>query len=252
MKKLHIDIETAPNTAHVWGLFKQNVAISQLMESSYVMCYAAKWDGEKKVIYHKHTDKNFLSDLWDLLDEADIVVHYNGTKFDIPTINKELAVAGYMPPSPYKQVDLLRVARQRFKFPSNKLDYVAQQFGLGSKHAHEGHVLWVKCMNGDKQAWDTMKKYNMQDVVLLEKLYARMLPWIDNHPNVALYREDTGRPTCPNCGGVHVHKCGVAATNTQLYQRYRCKDCGTPIRGRSTILPKERRANILTQERQGS
>jgi len=43
MKILFCDIETAPNLAYVWGLYDQNVAISQMVNSGYVLCWAANW-----------------------------------------------------------------------------------------------------------------------------------------------------------------------------------------------------------------
>jgi hypothetical protein len=77
----------------------------------------------------------------------------------------------------------LKVVRQHFRFPSNKLDYVAQELGLGSKEKHEGFELWVKCMQRDLAAWQKMEKYNIQDVILLEKLYTTLLPWIISTPS---------------------------------------------------------------------
>lgn len=234
MKILHLDIESSPNTAHVWGLWQQNVSINQLMESSYVLCYAAKWNDNEEIIFdsvHQSKPKKMLKGIHDLLNEADAVVHYNGTKFDIPTLNKEFILYGYNPPSPYKQIDLLRVVRSNFRFPSNKLDYVAQRLGLGKKHEHEGHELWVKCMNGDKDAWKRMEDYNVQDVVLLEQLYHKLLPWIKNHPNQNLFSEYV---VCPTCGSNHLQKRGTAISTTGIYQRYQCKSCGSWSQGTKT------------------
>ena len=203
MKLLFLDIETSPNTAHVWGLWQQNVGLSQLRESSRVMCWAAMWAGDDEVNFssENHTShKNMIKAAHSLLDEADAVCHYNGKKFDMPTLNKEFLKHGLLPPSPYKQIDLLRVARSQFRFPSNKLDYVAQQLGLGKKVAHEGHELWIKCMAGDKDAWARMEEYNINDVLLLEKVYDRLLPWINNHPNMSYTKSEY---VCPTCGGDH-------------------------------------------------
>jgi len=226
LKILLLDIETSPNLAHVWGLWQQNVGLNQLLESSYTMCWAAKWLGEKEVFFDSvHVSKplKMLKGIYDLLNDADAVIHYNGTKFDIPTLNKEFLLNGYTPPAPYKQIDLLRVARSQFRFPSNKLDYVAQRLGLGKKTDHEGHTLWVKCMNKDPIAWKTMEKYNKQDVVLLEAVYNRMLPWIKHHPNHNLYQTDD---VCPSCSSVNIARRGVATSTIGVYQRYRCGDCG--------------------------
>lgn len=227
MKILLLDIESSPNTAHVWGLWQQNVSINQLMESSYVLCYAAKWYGDKEVMFdsvHKSRPKTMLKGIHRLLNDADAVVHYNGTKFDIPTLNKEFLLHSFNPPSPYKQIDLLRVVRSNFRFPSNKLDYVAQRLNLGKKHEHEGHELWVKCMNGDKDAWKRMEKYNIQDVVLLENLYGHLLPWIKSHPNHNLFSDGH---VCPNCSSSSLQRRGTAISATGTYQRYQCRSCGT-------------------------
>jgi len=235
LKILLLDIESSPNTAHVWGLWQQNVSINQLMESSYVLCYAAKWLGQKDVLFdsvHQSRPKTMLKGIHALLNDADAVVHYNGTKFDIPTLNKEFLLHSFNPPSPYKQIDLLRVVRSNFRFPSNKLDYVAQRLGLGKKHEHEGHELWVKCMNGDKDAWKRMEKYNIQDVVLLESLYGTLLPWIKSHPNHNLFLDGH---RCPNCASTNLQRRGSAISTTGAYQRYQCRDCGTWSQGTKPI-----------------
>ena len=227
MNILLLDIETAPNTAHVWGLWQQNVSINQLMESSYVMCWSAKWLGDNNIFFssvHGQSPKRMLKQIHSLLNMADAVIHYNGSKFDIPTLNKEFLLYGMPPPAPYKQIDLLKVARNQFKFPSNKLDYVAQALGLGAKTKHIGHELWIRCMNNDDEAWEMMEEYNINDVQLLEKVYHRMLPWIRGHINYSLYSDD--RRVCPNCGSPNLQKRGFHHTLSSRFQRYMCKECG--------------------------
>lgn len=235
MKILLLDIESAPNTAHVWGLWQQNVGITQLMESSYILCWAAKWLGEDEILFdsvYASSTKRMLKRIHKLLEEADAVVHYNGTKFDIPTLNKEFLLYGMAPPAPYQQIDLLRTARNRFKFPSNKLDYVAQALGVGKKSAHIGHELWVKCMNDDPDAWKMMETYNKNDVILLEQVYRKLLPWIKGHANHSLY---SGTLVCPNCASSNYNRRGFAYTSSSSYQRYQCKDCGNWFKGGKTM-----------------
>jgi DNA polymerase elongation subunit (family B) len=226
---LFLDIETAPNLAHVWGVWQQNVGVNQIMESSYVLSWAAKWLGSKEVMFmslHTTTSKRMIRSVHKLLNEADVVVHYNGTKFDIPTLNKEFLQHGLVPPAPFKEIDLLKTVRQRFRFPTNKLEYVVNALGLGSKHKHPGHEMWIGCMHGDPMSWKEMEKYNVQDTVLLEALYGKLRPWIKNHPNYSLY-SDGGGQLCPNCGGTHLQRRGMARTAASLYIRYHCQDCGT-------------------------
>lgn len=247
MKILLLDIETAPNLVHVWGLFQQNVAINQIQASGYVLCWAAKWYGQDEVLFdsvHQSKPKKMLKGIYKLLDQADVVVHYNGTKFDIPTLNKEFVLQEMTPPAPYKQVDLLRTARGQFRFTSNKLDYVAQVLGLGKKFKHAGHELWVKCMAGDSESWATMEAYNRQDVVLLEKVYDRLMPWIKSHPNHGVH-DEPGIPVCPNCGHHHLQRRGVARTVSNIYARYQCMKCGTWSREPHSELQKEDRGIIM-------
>jgi DNA polymerase elongation subunit (family B) len=239
MKILLLDIETAPNTAYVWGLWKQNISISQIVDSSSMLCWAAKWLDEPEVMFSSILmgKKGMLKEIHKLLDQADAVVHYNGSRFDIPTLNKEFLEAGMSPPSPYAQIDLLRTARQQFRFPSNKLDYVGQALKLGKKVKHEGFELWIKCMNKDKEAWERMEEYNIQDVVLLEQVYHKFLPWIKNHPNKALH--DESEHSCPSCGSHKIQKRGYNVTAGGKYQRYQCQACGTWSAERKTEKIKE-------------
>lgn len=243
MNILFIDIETTPMTAYTWGLWQQNVSLSQIIDSTEMMCFGARWYGEKKVHFkslHHHGKQEMLDSVHKLLDEADVVVGWNSASFDSKHLKRELLEAGMMPPSPYKDMDLMRTVKSQFRFPSNKLDYVAQKLGVGAKVQHSGFELWVKCMANDKKAWAEMKKYQIQDVNLLIDLYEKLKPWIKNHPNVALY--DGLEDGCTNCGSAHLQKRGVERTASSSYQRYQCQDCGKWLRGTSLISKTAKRS----------
>ena len=237
-KILAIDIETAPHTAYVWGLFKQTVPISRLVDTGRVMCFAWKWLREQggvqfasEAMYSRDV---LLKRAHDLLDEADIVVTYNGKKFDIPTLNKEFFEHGYAPPAPYKQVDLYRTARSQFRFASNKMDHLAHELGIKTKIRHQGFDLWVQCMEKDPKAWKTMERYNKRDVLILDKLYNLMLPWIKDHPNVNLFHDDPEKHllSCPSCGSDKVQSRGFATSKSFKYRRFQCTSCGSWSRDR--------------------
>lgn len=230
MKILFPDIETAPNTAYVWGLFKENIPLQRLVNSGYVLCWAAKWLGEPDIMFSSRQNGNhyeMLKSIHGLLDEAEVVVHYNGTKFDIPTLNKEFILHDLPPPSPYKQIDLLGVARRQFRFTSNKLEHVAEALQITKKVKHRGFELWIDCMRDDPEAWIQMADYNIGDVTTLEELYYKLRPWIPNHPNVALY--DGG--LCPVCGHDKIHHRGEYVTQAAVYERFQCQGCGKWLRG---------------------
>lgn len=224
-KILLLDIETSPNLVYTWGLWNQNIGLNQIEETSKVICFSAKWLGGAKrdTEFYSIQDKpgEMVKAAWRLLDEAHAVMHYNGSSFDIPHLNREFLEAGLGPPSHYANIDLYRVIK-KFKFQSRKLEHVSRQLGLEGKVQHEGFNLWRQCMSGDPKSWAKMERYNRRDVTLMEDLYELMLPWIPNLPNHRLYNPNAG---CPRCGSTHVQKRGVLRTSTSLFQQYQCQKC---------------------------
>lgn len=251
-----MDIETAPNVSYTWGLYEQNVSLEQLIESGYILSWSCKWIGSDKVYFdsiynHKKEfkanpkdDSTIMKTLWTFLDEADIIVGHNGDGFDLKWINTSLVKYGFKPVSPYKTIDTLTVARRHFKFQSNKLEYIANFFGIGSKYKHPGFPMWKDCMNGKQEAWTNIEKYNKHDVYLLEGIYHKLKPFMNNHPNLALYG-DLSDKLCPVCLSKNIHKDGIATTNMNKYQRYECNDCGKNFRGNKSLLTKEQKENLL-------
>lgn len=223
-----IDIETAPMTTHNWGLFNQNIGLSQVIEPSRVLGFGAKQlDKPVKWFSEFHHSRDAMVDAaWNIYNESDVLIHFNGTSFDLPWLRREFVLAGKPPPSPVLEIDLVRVVRKQFRFESNKLQNVSTMLGLAGKLSHSGHQMWVDCLNGDAKAWNLMRRYCKQDVVLTEQLYYRLRPWITNHPSLALMAGET-RPTCTNCSSLNLTKQGLRHTAQSSYQRYQCQDCGS-------------------------
>ena len=225
---LILDIETKPNRVFTWGLWDQNIGLSQIIEPGGTICFAAKWYGETKVHFasdHHDGHDEMVAAAWRLMDEADIIVGYNHRSFDVKHLHAEFVRLRLGPPSPHKDVDLLTVARGQFKMPSNKLDFIAQELGVGHKVKHTGFDLWTGCMDGCDKAWRTMKKYNIHDVRLTEELYDRLRPWIKNHPNLNMWR--TVRVSgCDKCGSDDLTDSGFKYTQTRAYKQFVCNNCG--------------------------
>ena len=236
MRTLLLDIETSPNTAFVWGLWEQNISHDQVKETSSILCWSAKWLHEKTVMFQsvQHTPiKKMLAGIHKLLGQADVVVHYNGGKFDMPVLNKEFVKASFPPPPSTQQIDLYRVVKRVFRFESNKLDAVCQALGLSKKVKHQGFGMWVGCMEGDKACWKEMEQYNRNDVVILEQLYHRLLPWLPTRPHAGLINGKAD--ACPACGVTgKLQSRGVLAARTAVYQRFHCTACGAWCRARKS------------------
>ena len=243
MKILFIDLETSPITAHTWGLWQQNISIKQIVESTQVICFGARWMDQKKVIFksvHHDGKQEMLKELHALMDEADAIVGWNSKGFDHKHIRREFLEAGMTPPSPAKDIDLMLEVKRNFRFPSNKLDYVAQRLGVGAKVEHTGFDLWLGCMAGDEKSWKMMKKYQIQDVNLLLELYDKLLPWI-KHPNVPAHKGIEG-DACINCGSHNIKRRGYEVLNTGKYQKFQCNECGKWMRGKSAVMTTDMRA----------
>lgn len=251
---LLLDVETAPKIAYVWQTFKTNVTVDQIVSDTYLLSYAAKWLGDKKIVYDSQAhakslpnDTRLLWQIHDLLDEADIVVAHNGQAFDLPFVITRMVAANIPPPSPFKQIDTYKVAKKQFGFTFNKLEFLAKALKcrtLKNKHRNfPGMELWKECLNRNQDAWKEMAVYNKDDVYVLEEVYIKMRPWIEGHPNVGIYH-DFGRPVCPKCGGM-VERRGTAYTNTGRYQKYHCLDCGGYSRGRLLLKDRQYRVNQL-------
>lgn len=187
MKILLLDIETTPMQVYTWGLWDQNIGINQIIKHTEMMCFGAKWLGKKQVTFksvHHDGKEAMLAELHKLMDEADVLVGWNSAAFDHKHIRREFLEAGLTPPSETKDLDLMTIVKANFLFPSNKLDYVAQKLGVGAKVKHSGFELWIDCMAGVDKAWREMKKYQIQDVELLDKLYEVLLPWLPGKTSV--------------------------------------------------------------------
>lgn len=230
---LLIDIETSLQLSYHFGMWNVNINPDMVVEPTRMLCFAAKWLGQSEVIFRsEHEHPHMVLDAWGLLDEADAVVHYYGSRFDIPHLNREFLEAGYPPPSPYRQIDLKMAVSKRFKFPSNKLQFVSQALGFEGKEQTGGMGLWRKCQEGDAKAWKKMQSYNEQDTRLLEDVYGRLLPWIPNLPNRHLF---DGAGECPNCSDGPVIRDGVYRTALSVFPQYRCRACDSWLRGTKRI-----------------
>lgn len=250
---LIFDIETAPMKAYVWGKWKQDIASSQFISDWYVLSWSAKWLNNNNIMSDvlspqealNENDERVVKSLWHLFDQSDIIIAHNAQRFDVPKMNARFIINGLNPPSPYRIIDTLLVARKNFAFTSNKLDDLAEYFNIDHKK-ETSFALWDRCVNGDQDALNYMEEYNVKDVDILEKVYLRLRPWIKNHPNLSLYFENE-EETCPYCGSTNLADTGTYTyTNVSKFSNVRCLDCHAVSRRRTSEYPKDKRKNLIT------
>lgn len=226
-KILIIDIETTPILSYHWGLHDQHIGISQVVERSRLLCFAAKYVGEKKILFHSEWgdgQRPMVQAAHNLLSEADVVLGFNSDSFDIKRLNDSFDKENLGPPEPYLKIDIFKESKKHFRYMSHKLENVLIEMSLENKIKHRGFSLWPACMSGDKKAQAEMKRYNIGDIVPLEDAYLRIRPWMQTHPNLNLWEFGDN---CPNCGSEDLKPRGFRTTRTAVYQRFRCGGCGS-------------------------
>lgn len=258
MKMLFFDIECTFSRGAIWQLHREIHSYKNIEKPWYILSWAAKWAHQKRIYssglpkFEKEwkkdpeNDKFILQELRDMLHEADVAVAHNGKRFDVKKINTRFLIHDIPPPSPYKIIDTLTMARSNFSFPSNKMDDIAEYLGIKErKKQHSGLDMWWNCLAGQKKAWKNMVSYNRQDVRVLEEIYYKMREYTKTHPNAGNYIEDESEtPVCHLCGGNNLVKDGFAYTNLGKYQRYRCKACGRWGRGRKNFNSPNKKSNL--------
>lgn len=231
---LILDIETSPNLGYHWGLWQQNIeAMHQLVTPARMLCFGAKWHGERRKTFaseYHNGRTEMLTTLRDLMNEAHAVVGWNSARFDRPWVVGEMDKEGLVLPAPSQDIDLMKVAKKAFRLPSYKLDYVAQRhYGLPGKVVHQGFQLWADVLSDDEavkaKAWRTMKRYQLGDIDVTDAVFGKIKPHIYRLPSPALFDEDGVVEGC-GCGSTDLQKRGYAHTTTRRYQRYQCNDCG--------------------------
>jgi len=219
-----------------WGLYEPHLGHENILQESLVISAAWKWFGEKKVYaasinpHRPKNDRGLITILHKVLSEANVLVAHNGDKFDLRKFNARAIFHGLKPLPRIPTIDTLKVARRCFHFNSNRLDYLGK-FLCGEGKIKTEYALWLDVMDGDERALAKMVKYNKMDVVVLEKVYTRLRPYIKNHPNASLYREVI---CCPVCGSQVFQKRGFLYETTTKRQRYQCSvpECGKWFSGK--------------------
>lgn len=234
VKRLFYDIETGYFKTAVWGAFNQFIKPEMLEGEKKIICISYKWQFEDKV--HTLTwddnldDKDLVKKFIKVLGEADEVCGHNIDNFDTKIVRARAIRHGLLMYPKYRSIDTLKKARQFFKFASNKLDFLGQNFEVGRKLQHAGFDLWRRCQEGEtkairKEALKEMVDYCEQDVILLEDVYNVMMPYIDHNTNFAVLKHGyQGKWRCPECGSDEVQLSHTDTTPMGYIKRHmRCK-----------------------------
>jgi hypothetical protein len=227
-----MDIETSPCVGYFWRPgFKLNIPAENIVEESKIICISYKWHNDPFVYRltwdKKQCDKEMLSEFIDTASEADCIVGHNSDRFDIKWVKTRAVVHGLQPLNKLQSIDTLKLARSNFNFNSNRLDYLGRLLVGDHKKDTGGFGLWKAVMAGDKKALQEMGDYCDQDVLLLEKVYDKLLPHTAALPVHIGGIMGLGKCSCEACGSVKLirHRRYTNVSSGPMVV-LRCKDCG--------------------------
>ena len=247
---MFIDFENAPDVSVNFARFKNNVSPDHvLQEGGWIISAAWNFLGEDKVYTSVVTpeealecdDIRVVADVYAAWETADIVIAHYGDKFDVPLFKTRCLANGFEPPKKVRTIDTVKMAKN-LKFQSNKLEAIGNYLKIGNKVSHEGIKLWIKCMNGDKDALKSMVEYNVGDIHLLREAYLEMRAFDDRLPNMGMYYRDNEQH-CVACGSTNLRLTGnTIKTNVSEFAEVACRDCGKRQRVRKAINSKQHRS----------
>lgn len=250
LKTLIVDIERLPGRARVkhrgltiegdfWDLggWKHTIGYrihaDDVLEWPSTICFAAGWYGAKAKTFHAAWEEGGADAMYEaafeLYDQADLVMTYNGVGFDNRHLTSGWTERGMGRPSTWKDIDLLKVARQSQGWESKTLDSVCKRLGVPTKVDKYSVEVARAAMAGDVKAQRKLKRYNLGDVDILSPVYAALMSHIKGHPHVApsLGLE---RPTCPRCASTDVERVGTYTPGVYNYPEFKCRTCSGPFR----------------------
>jgi uncharacterized protein YprB with RNaseH-like and TPR domain len=229
-KRLFFDIETSPNIGLFFEAgFKKNISFESIINERAIICICYKWEDQSEVNYlnwdSKQCDKKMLEKFVQVANSADEMVGHNGDNFDLKWIRTRCLLHKIAMFPNYVTIDTLKISRQKFRFNSNKLDYIAQFLGMGKKIKTD-YSLWKNILlHKDKDAMSKMVKYCQKDVILLEKIFKQLAGHIEakTHYGV-IFGQD--RASCPECGSDDLFKSGIKTLASGIVKQVLiCKTC---------------------------
>jgi DNA polymerase elongation subunit (family B) len=235
------DLETLPNLVNVMQNFTRlgdYPGLTLKADINSIICFGWKvfgdsrthcttaWDFKSVWARNINDDEAVVRRAYEVLSQADAVVTHNGKRFDWRFLQTRILHHGLKPLPKIPHIDTCQVAKSNLYAFNNRLNTIAKLLSAGQKLENGGWDLWVKVMQRDPKSMRLMKKYCMQDVLVLEKVFKKLRPFISNIPNYNIFGTHT-KNLCPACGSTRIKKDGTRVTKTRITQRMRCNDCGS-------------------------
>src|SRR5258706_1364413 len=246
------DVEILPMTGMMWQLWDVDFSPEQVLQDTTFLSWAGKFLGNNSMYSDilspeeaiDRDPQRIVHSAFEFISQCDILVGHNFKAYDQKVLNT--VFLEYEKPLRYRTIDTLEVAKNNFKFASNKLAFINKKLNIRQKISNEGFALWRKCAEGDGERLEIMLEYNIGDIFSTEDLFLKFQPYINNMPNFSLYDTENNTSTC-HCGNTSFNREGFWFTNSAEYEKYRCNSCGALMRGKKNLLSKEKKDSLMVR-----
>lgn len=189
---LYIDLEVSKSWVFNYGLRVPSTYLNteDLYREYFIICWSASYVGQEKVWsdcvtkkevldWHKgkSPDARILGRLQELMESADMIAGHNVDRYDVKRANTRFLLNGLEPVTDKKTLDSLKMARSKFTFESNKLDYISQRLGFRGKDDIRNSD-WLNIVTtGDEKTLKKVLKYNRGDVTNGKAVLERLMKY---------------------------------------------------------------------------
>lgn len=229
LKRLFYDIETSPNIVYSWNIgYNLNIGHDNIIKERAVICICYKWEGDKEVHslhWDKGNDKEMIYKFFDVINEADEVIGHNSDSFDTKWFNTRALFHGIKTIKEFRSIDTYKASKKRFRFNSNRLDYISKFLGFKGKTDTGGFDLWKQVMDGNQESLQKMINYCKNDVIILEKVFNKLDGYIKPKTHLGVLQSKS-KCSCPKCASNKYVVRGTIVTSAGIMKKeLQCKSC---------------------------
>ena len=232
------DLESSLLEGYFFRVWQENIPMRRVKKHSHLLSASFAFNDEEVQGFRLTPEQVKTGNDFDLVckvveavNNSDVMVTFNGKRFDVKLLNTRALFWGLPPVKQPKHIDLFEQSKRVFKFPSNSMQNVSLYLGEQGKLETSGSNLWERCSEWwnyeecDK-ALTEMLVYGNQDIVATRDLYYRFQGWMKGVPNLGTITSDiSGISTlrCTHCGSDDVFPLEQKTYSTvSSFLLYRC------------------------------
>ena len=237
-RTLFWDLESSLLEGYFFRIWQENIPMRRIKKHSHLLSASFAYNNEPVQGYRltpeqvkTGNDFDVVCKVVEAINNCDLMVTFNGKRFDVKLLNTRALFWGLPPVKSPKHIDLFEQSKRVFKFPSNSMQNVSMYLGENGKLETNGSNLWERCAEWEnyeecEKALIEMMTYGNQDIEATRDLYNRFQGWMKGVPNLGIItNEVTENKTlrCIHCGSDDIFPMNQKTyTSVSSFDLYRC------------------------------